>query len=191
MTLIRLPTCFISLVLVLLLFGCFPSSETPEIAPICDERVERLLISVSIFPDGWFTERTSRPRTHLNAIHRCGRGFSVLNGVANYSVYEYKNVSEAKNSFDRQQTRFFRDDEYHTVWQVPNFAYDIDISAADEYYLACRSRSEGVQEFCQLLAVYGQFTVRFHTYMFEESMTDDDFIKIVQVIDSFLTGVEP
>jgi hypothetical protein len=176
----RLPFLLLVVTVTAALSGCSRSVEAPVARARCDAGVGSLLVSESTLPLEWKTEGTSRPVSHQNATHRCGRSFSVTNGVAFHDIYEYTTPAEAEQNFARQKDRFFASDEFGTAWEEPSFASRVDLSSADDYYLACRWRSG--RERCQLLAQFGRFTTVFYSHMSSHYMSGDDFVQVVQAI---------
>lgn len=159
------------------MFTCKP----PPAAP-CD--IETLLVQETAFPEGW--EESGSPRveeaTVRFGIEKIGTGFSTPNqGVAIQDVYRARDTGAAASGYQDFMS-FFSLHREETEWFLPS-ELTYNSLGADRFRLGCSTdRTSGVER-CQLIAQYGVYLLRFHTYMSPEMMTFENLELILQDID--------
>ena len=171
------------LVLLALVGGCGSSltSRPPSQTRECQPEALALLIDKAAFPEGWNAGNPSRPADRHGAVHRCGRDFTVTNGVAFQEVYEYRSLNAAANEYERQLGIFFSTNpSYTSAWEMPPSMPQYEYRA-EEFRLACAVKGETLM--CALLARYANIIARFNTHMSPDFMTEDDLFLVLQAID--------
>jgi hypothetical protein len=175
---------FINLIIFLILSACLILGEAsgPLTPPLCP--TENLMIDKSLFPDGW---SQAGPPTLRGApvrwgVDRLGVSFIAQeNGVANQFVHVGENLNHAEEGYFDLVTSWFDTPEDATDWYIPSkFNYNSPI--VTHYRFGCRTYRPSGVESCQLVAQYGVYLVRFHTFM-SSIMTYDDLERILQAID--------
>jgi hypothetical protein len=166
------------IILTTLLSACCLYSKATSL-PDCDSSLAHLLLEENDFPPNWKKGR-SEQYAQFGAIDSCIVTFYVLNGVANQEIYKYEDEERASNGYLSYLDAY----ALKAADTVP--APSFESSKADNYYLACAIDHK--QQFCKMVGRYKNIVVVFTSYIGPFFMTQDDFERILSVIDEKMSA---
>jgi hypothetical protein len=150
--------------------------------------IERLLIDVSAFPQGWSISAAGpspiarAPLGGTASVESIELDFYAPGGGAFERIRRFEAPRGASNEFARQKRLIFRATEWYPPWQVPD-ELDYKSLSADRYYYACSQETVRSWPRCAYIAQYGTYFVHFDVDMLPGYMSYVDLGNILDVIE--------
>ncbi len=145
--------------------------------------IEKLLLDESAFPEGWGQQGTpSYKNAYTLGVERTGVTF-INRVVAVHEVYRFSSAERAISKYPgSNDSWWFSPREGWGPWSVPaELPYQSPV--ADQFRFACYTEQQTGRQACQAVGQYEQYLVRFHTFMWPETMTFADLQRILVAID--------
>ena len=152
--------------------------------------VEELLIDISVFPTGWFTDpegakpSPSAPLGGIRSEERTTLFFHSIIGSASEEIERFENSSQATEEFLYKKSWEFRDSHECGAFFIPDeFPYHSVV--ANQYHFACIECDYYPYPFlgCTYLARYGEYITTFNVGWNLDIMSMSDLEQILLAID--------
>jgi hypothetical protein len=145
--------------------------------PDCDAPLVQLLLEEDAFPPNW-QKGSAHQDAQLSggAMDSCIVSYYVHNGGANQEIYEYKDEEKATYGYSSYLDAY--------AWKAADTVSTPSFTSikAEDHYLACAIPRD--HQLCMFVGRYKNFVVVFTSYIGPSFMTQDDFVKILRVIDA-------
>ena len=167
--------------------SCLPSVP---LAPERDFAIEYLLLDLSVFPEGWYVNRSAGPTPSGDGAILAEDSIEIsykANGpvlfTAMQEVYRFRSVEWAAQEYRDQLPILFNNNSAAmlTTWELPNELPYQSLAAAQSHF-ACGQSEITNQWGCRFLGQYDEYLVIFSTFIGEE-MTYTDLDQILKAID--------
>jgi hypothetical protein len=145
--------------------------------------IEELLLDESAFPEGWGQQGTPSYKQAPSVLGVERTGVTFINRViAVHQVYRFSTAERAGSKYASEADSWFSPREGWGPWSVPaELPYQSPV--ADQFRFACYTEQQTGRQACQAVGQYEQYLVRFHTFMWPETMTFADLERILVAID--------
>jgi hypothetical protein len=167
--------------------GWYIKFSTPDVPPApCP--IQDLLLEASNFPGKEWEEtgsRSEKAAPDRMGIERIGTSFSGPIGGVFQEVYRFESERQASRAYADSAESWFTPASQRTEWTIPQEIDHLAVNA-DRYRTGCNYRKLGGLEYCQYVAQYRTYVIRFFAGM--RALSYKDFIELVNEVNHRATS---